>query len=592
MFQILRTLAAGPGPHAALRELRGRLGVATTVQTTAGDPYDSTRTGRRWKWIRLNYPAKTLAILDMTIQTPLCHVMYMRGPDPRVDSATARTIDWWGRWVNKNGLPESDDVTAFLAMRKGPDLNTLLSGVDPGLMRPGELDAAVKAAIAAIFESTESSWCYHDYARQYWEEWFSSYADDTYIDPQDDDHAVVDTYNENINVIRQELDGDFDADFWCHAAPEDYDPQLGLVYRRPLEVGLSENEIPREDLDRARQIVVLGWLNHADGTLRLGIKDPTRLLAGSELMNRGFWSRMREDGDLYKRDPAEKVLLEISKIVPTFEGIWKIDEATVKVDPRLIPVAKAIREAIGSIMRRAWLVDYPLISDAIPTVLVIIRDWLVARPDEVLGDDSGAFIRLSWEATSEHFRAIISSIAVTREDADPGTFPVATFQDGAMIVRLTTSEALIWEGRAMSHCVGGSDYLEQLEEHRIMVFSYRDKNDVPRITWACQPESYRTVDLQGPHNGPIRDEAAKRRLAWFIDALVIADLRVRALIKHLNIEPGVRQKLGLHLIQASGQTDPDLDSIRRIHDEVIERSWSVVGVEQRENDWDDQNDEE
>lgn len=94
---------------------------------------------------------------------------------------------------------------------------------------------------------------------------------------------------------------------------------------------------------------------------------------------------------------------------------------------------------------------------------------------------------------------------------------VVTFKDGAAIVELLTSKALVVEGKRMKHCVGQEQHGHP-RLHRqgaIRIFSYRDPDEEPQATLEVNTETFQATDFQGPGNGRIRDPNAKGRMAWF-----------------------------------------------------------------------------
>ncbi len=64
-----------------------------------------------------------------------------------------------------------------------------------------------------------------------------------------------------------------------------------------------------------------------------------------------------------------------------------------------------------------------------------------------------------------------------------GTEPVMKLSGGMEIVKLTTTEALDYEGEYMGHCVGKGSYDEGVEDGRIKIYSLRDENGEPHVTF-------------------------------------------------------------------------------------------------------------
>ncbi len=63
-----------------------------------------------------------------------------------------------------------------------------------------------------------------------------------------------------------------------------------------------------------------------------------------------------------------------------------------------------------------------------------------------------------------------------------GTEPVMELSDGMRIVRLTTPEALDFEGEYMGHCVGKGSYDDGVGSGSVQIYSLRDENGEPHAT--------------------------------------------------------------------------------------------------------------
>lgn len=72
------------------------------------------------------------------------------------------------------------------------------------------------------------------------------------------------------------------------------------------------------------------------------------------------------------------------------------------------------------------------------------------------------------------------------------------FIDGSKIVRLKTKKAFQREGFLMSHCAGGYSPSDSQ-----LIYSYRDKNNMPHATFEVQKSNNEIVQIKGKGNGSI-----------------------------------------------------------------------------------------
>lgn len=70
-----------------------------------------------------------------------------------------------------------------------------------------------------------------------------------------------------------------------------------------------------------------------------------------------------------------------------------------------------------------------------------------------------------------------------KQDSLSGTQEIMRLDNGMRIVKLTTPEALDYESAIMGHCVGKGSYDEGVKEGRIEIYSLRDANNEPHVTF-------------------------------------------------------------------------------------------------------------
>jgi hypothetical protein len=79
---------------------------------------------------------------------------------------------------------------------------------------------------------------------------------------------------------------------------------------------------------------------------------------------------------------------------------------------------------------------------------------------------------------------------------------VLDFGDGYKIVELLTQNALKLEGPKMGHCVGGGAYDDGVEKGTTKIFSLRDKNNEPHVTFEIGVAKNTLKQCKGKENGP------------------------------------------------------------------------------------------
>lgn len=91
--------------------------------------------------------------------------------------------------------------------------------------------------------------------------------------------------------------------------------------------------------------------------------------------------------------------------------------------------------------------------------------------------------RLSWadaEKMSEQWHASLARVRAKSKDIMEGVRKISELPDGSFFCELTTATALMAEGGAMGHCVGG--YWNRVESGDIRIVSLRDANGQPHVT--------------------------------------------------------------------------------------------------------------
>ena len=106
-----------------------------------------------------------------------------------------------------------------------------------------------------------------------------------------------------------------------------------------------------------------------------------------------------------------------------------------------------------------------------------------------------------------HYKLVVQSAKLKNVYRDErGEEELIQFADGMKIVRLLTPEALDYESAKMGHCVGKGGYDKGVTEGRIQIYSLRDKQDNPHVTFEVRGKDIR--QCKGKENcHPVRKYA-------------------------------------------------------------------------------------
>jgi hypothetical protein len=99
-------------------------------------------------------------------------------------------------------------------------------------------------------------------------------------------------------------------------------------------------------------------------------------------------------------------------------------------------------------------------------------------------------------------------------DALKGTKVVHDAGDGWAIVRLTTPDALDYEGRIMGHCVGHGAYDYGLSTNFTGIYSLRDSAGNSHVTIEIDHSVDQVEQIKGKQNKPPRADYMRRLLGW------------------------------------------------------------------------------
>lgn len=109
------------------------------------------------------------------------------------------------------------------------------------------------------------------------------------------------------------------------------------------------------------------------------------------------------------------------------------------------------------------------------------------------------------------------------------------FSDKEHFLYLLTPEDLNHEGAIMGHCVGGKNYKSKIKNQQSLIFSIRDKNNMPHVTIEVDIHSRNTVQKYGKGNKPPIKKYLKMYSEYGLYATGFKDLQNKEVLKFLNL---------------------------------------------------------
>jgi len=109
------------------------------------------------------------------------------------------------------------------------------------------------------------------------------------------------------------------------------------------------------------------------------------------------------------------------------------------------------------------------------------------------------------------------------------------FSDKEHFLYLLNEKELSREGALMGHCVGGKGYKSKVKNKFALIFSIRDKNNVPHVTIEVDVKSRRTVQKYGKGNQPPIDKYMKMYGEYALYASDFKNIKDKEVLKFLNI---------------------------------------------------------
>jgi hypothetical protein len=110
------------------------------------------------------------------------------------------------------------------------------------------------------------------------------------------------------------------------------------------------------------------------------------------------------------------------------------------------------------------------------------------------------------------------------------------FSDKEHFLYLLKPNELTQEGAIMGHCVGGNNYKSKVKNKQSLIFSIRDKNNMPHVTIEIDVASRNVVQKYGKGNKPPIYKYLKMYGEYAFYATGFKDLNNSEVLKFLNLD--------------------------------------------------------
>jgi len=109
------------------------------------------------------------------------------------------------------------------------------------------------------------------------------------------------------------------------------------------------------------------------------------------------------------------------------------------------------------------------------------------------------------------------------------------FSDKEHFLYLLNEKDLKHEGTVMAHCVGGKSYKSRVKNKLSLIFSIRDKNNMPHVTIEVDVKSRRTVQKYGKGNKQPVEKYMRMYGEYALYASDFKNIKDKEVLKFLNI---------------------------------------------------------
>jgi len=473
MITLLTTLlgalaADGAGPRGRVQELRGRIGLSGAVDTR-------TLMDKRLAFARERYPG----VVDF-IRRSLWAVVVHPGPHAN-DSVAGRLVVWLARKITEDGLPYRE---AVLAPTKydyfSANIHDAIANDEEADEPDGDLD--IESIAERLWDEEFHDWLQEDDSNRaehdgYWTR---------DVEDHDCNYASVPRVNEDGYVVINEVDGF--VDIRIHSRMSGWGTCIEAI-----TIHQAANYLSDEEHEEA-----MSWIDSGDD-----------LESAYDTVNNKW---------LYpNHDPGERPSDEMTNTLEHLKGALADSLYAMQM---VSEGAVAIRSSLPTVL------DWMRVNRGVD-----ISGWSIPELLDRVFEDHRDEKVAELQAEHDQEREGLSDRPIIRRGSPVpllgGDEDLVQFTDGSLIVDLAYTS--LWaEGKSMMHCVGQRKYGHptQVKEGSARVFSYRNPEGVPKATLAVN-RNLQTIQLQGPHNGPIHDKDGAARMAWFMHRIRKEDAELR-----------------------------------------------------------------
>lgn len=114
--------------------------------------------------------------------------------------------------------------------------------------------------------------------------------------------------------------------------------------------------------------------------------------------------------------------------------------------------------------------------------------------------------------------------------------------DGEHFIYMLNAKELTNEGMIMGHCVGGKNYKSRVKNRLSLIFSVRDKNNMPHVTIEIDVNARRTTQKFGKSNKPPIEKYIKMYVEFGMYASDFPDIDKEEILDFLNIDTLVNRR--------------------------------------------------
>jgi muramidase (phage lysozyme) len=167
------------------------------------------------------------------------------------------------------------------------------------------------------------------------------------------------------------------------------------------------------------------------------------------------------------------------------------------------------------------------------TDIRLIVDWASETNADIFKSDFDSAYQLQAEWHDDMRRKYrIENMDIPSIEEDRVIF---RFSDQEHFLYLLTPKDLKLEGAVMGHCVGGKNYKSKIKNKQSLIFSVRDKSNMPHVTMEIDVNSRSLIQSFGKGNKPPVEKYNNMLFEYALFASDYKNLRNKEVLKFLNL---------------------------------------------------------